>query len=790
MQLSFRDFIGKRMSHSWLIRVRFSAAIALPSMSLLWLALPTKAIEEPQSVAASPPYAELNHELPPTAMSAHESQGFATDRAASAPASVAKPTARYEAVRPVASAEPASTENNTNTLANSETLAGMDVSSALKAALTHPQIEVPPQTDSVSNHHSIRWGMPLAPQTITAMPREVESTPADIRFSQLVTSEANDSKAPAADVAKAPAATQGLPNLVNSQPSESDSGLGGEASPQTEPSTIELLVLDSNDAASSAASATASLTEAAPSASAEESLSQAETNEPGDSPEDDSFSPLPDPSTEDPLPADETDADEADTVDEPEVDVTPSIPSTEAVPIPVERVLDNLEFLDPLPNPLLIQTQPEEVEIVGTQPLTLEETVELSYRNNPDLQTALLELEQTQEGLREARAALFPTVSLNSTLQGQNVTEQRGTSFDPTTGQTTGGGTFEELGASFTAQLDVVYNIFSSGQRDASIRAAEEQVRLQELEVERRREELRINTVNEYYDLQTAIESIRINDAFLEEAVRNLRDTSLREEVGVGTRFDVLRAEVQVANARQDLENANRDRQVAQRTLARRLNVPPSLTITTVPVQVVGNWPLTLEESIVLAYQNRAELEQQLVQSDINEQLARAELAALGPQVDLFATYQVSDILTQAGNLDDDYQFGARLSWTLFEGGAARARARQRELDSEIAERTFEDTRNTVRLAVESAFYNLQSNRTNIDTASLAVEQASEALELANLRFDAGVGTQLDILNAQSELTDAEVNLVQAQVGYNRSLADLERAISNIPEQYYESLPY
>lgn len=461
-------------------------------------------------------------------------------------------------------------------------------------------------------------------------------------------------------------------------------------------------------------------------------------------------------------------------------------------PIPEERVLDELEYLDPDPNPLLFPTEPEEVEVIGVQPLTLEEAIELSYRNNPDLRVALLELERSQASLREARAALFPRVSINGNLQGQNTTTTGDSQVVPTPG---GGFSFEtstseELGISYSTQLDIVYNLYTSGRRPATIQAAEEQLRLAELELERRREELRLATANEYYDLQAAIEAIRISEAFLEEAERNLRDTALREEVGVGTRFDVLRAEVQVANARQDLVNSRRSRQVAQAALARRLNVPPSLTITTVPVDIAGTWPLNLEESIVLAFQNRAELEQQLTQRDVNEALRRADLAELGPQVDLFANYSLSDFLTQDDRFSDNYAFGARISWTLFEGGAVRARARQRELDIEIAERNFEEARNTIRLGVESAFFTLQSNQTNIDTARLAVTQAQEALDLAILRFDAGVGTQLDILNAQSELTDAEVNLVQAIIGYNRSLAELKRAVSNLPEPYYEEIPF
>lgn len=516
-------------------------------------------------------------------------------------------------------------------------------------------------------------------------------------------------------------------------------------------------------------------------------LSQTESDEPGET-EGGTFSPLPGDSEEA--------APEAEDAPEPVEDAAPTgIPETlpprpgaeaEAVPIPAEVVLDALEYLNPDPNPLLIQTDPAEVEIIGTQLLTLEQAIELAYRNNPDLQVAELELQQSREVLNEARAARLPTVSVSGALQGQNTTS---TSLGPV-----GGGlgtvTTERLGGVIRGQLDVVYNVFSSGRRAASIRAAEESIRLQELELERRREVLRLNTINEYYDLQQTVEEIRISQAFLDEAERNLRDTRLREEVGVGTRFDVLRAEVQTANARQRLVQAQSDRQTAQRTLARRLNLPPSITVNTVPVAIAGNWPLSLEESIVMAYQFRAELEQQLAQREIGEQQRRIALSEIGPQVDLFANYSGQSTFTDDNGFNDGYQFGARVAWTLFDGGAAAARGRQREIDIAIAEERFEDTRTGIRLEIEQAYYSLQANQQNIQTAELAVEQAREALELAILRFEAGVGTQLDVISAQSELTDAEGQYIRAVLGYNRALAALERSVSNLPERNYEPLPY
>lgn len=435
---------------------------------------------------------------------------------------------------------------------------------------------------------------------------------------------------------------------------------------------------------------------------------------------------------------------------------------------------DAPDFLNPDPNPLRYPTEPEEVEITGTQPITLQQAIELAYENSQTLQISLLQLERNQAALRQAQAALYPTLDANVGLTGQDSANILGNSTFNTT---------------LSGGIDVSYNLFTSGQRDANIRTAERQVRLTELSVEETREQLRFNTANDYYSLQEASEQVRINQAFLTQAQRNLEDTQIREEVGVGTRFDVLRAEVEVANARQTLIQSESQRRIAQRQLANRLNLPPTMDISAVPPFLEASWPLSLEESIVLAYQNRSELEQQLVQREIEEQQRRAALASVGPQVSLTGSYSLQDTLNQSGGITDGTTISAIVSWRLFDGGSAAAQASQNDRDREIAEETFSQTRNDIRFEVEQAYSNLQANRANVRTAQLAVEQAREALELANLRFNAGVGTQLDVLTAQSDLANAEGNLVTAVVGYNRARASMERAISNLPDELTAERP-
>ncbi|MBD2185514.1 TolC family protein [Aerosakkonema funiforme] len=443
--------------------------------------------------------------------------------------------------------------------------------------------------------------------------------------------------------------------------------------------------------------------------------------------------------------------------------------------VPETLVPSNLQ---PNPNPLQFPTRPEEVNIEVTQPLTLQQVLELARRNNRQLQIALLELERTRAALREAQAALYPTADLQVDAAGGRSTQSE-LSIERANRQ--GVDQIEEGSFSINGTLGLSYDLFTGGRRAAQIRAAEEQVRNSQLEVERLSEQTRLDITSAYYDLQQSDQQVRISQAAVENAQQSLRDAQLLERAGLGTRFDVLRAQVQLANENQNLIRDRSQQQINRRVLAQLLSLPQSVNLSAAdPVEIAGLWDLTLEQSIIQAFQNRAELQQQLAQRNINEELRRAELAARKPQLNLFANYNVLDVFNDGLGIADGYSIGARLRWSLFDGGSAQARAAQRQADKEIAETRFADTRNQIRLQVEQSYYQLQSNLENIQTSNVALDQAREALRLARLRFQAGVGTQTEVIDAETELTRAEGNRVRAIIDYNRALANLQRSISNL----------
>lgn len=452
------------------------------------------------------------------------------------------------------------------------------------------------------------------------------------------------------------------------------------------------------------------------------------------------------------------------------------------------------EYLNSPANPLTFPTEPEEVELSGTQPITLEQAIEIARRNSTELQEALLQLEQSRAALRQEQARYLPNLNADLTLTHQGTNSFEAQQFaNPETGELEISSTsvYSEA-TTLNGGLNLTFDIYTSGQRSSLVRAAEERVRLQELQVEVVAEQLRLDVTQDYYDLQETDELVRIATQSLDEALQSLRDAQALERAGVGTRFDSLQAEVEVANSRQDLIQSLSDQEIARRQLSQRLNSYQSIDLAAAdPIEVAGLWEIPLEESIVLAYQNRAELEQQLVQRDISEQQRRANLSVLGPQLSAFAQYNFADLLdeTESPGDSETYAVGLQATLQLYDGGAARAAARQEEINIALAENTFEETQRIVRFQVEQSFSALQANFENIQTASIAVDTATEALRLARLRFQAGVGTQTEVLEAQTDLTRAEVNRLQAVLGYNRALAQLQRSVSNLPDSDLSDRP-
>ena len=430
--------------------------------------------------------------------------------------------------------------------------------------------------------------------------------------------------------------------------------------------------------------------------------------------------------------------------------------------------------LDPAQT-LVVPTTPSQVRLDITKPVTLAEILELVEKTNSDAIRARIAIDRARAVLQESEAGRSPTVT--GTIQ-YNYTDSAQARLNSINNNTPLGKTTNNP---LNATIGVDYNIFDSGSKESTVRIAENNLRIAEADLSRIRQNIRLGIVTAYYNLQNTDETIRIQRKAVENSERSLKDTKARERAGVGTKFDVLQAEVQLANSKQDLLNAEAAQLVARRELSRQLNYPSIVEITAADkIAPVPESKLPVEETILLAVRNRAELDIRKLEREVARDRANSSIARIGPQINLFGNFNTASEFTSGGGIGVGYQIGATLNWNLFDGGRADAQVNQFKADQAIAEARFEQDARQARYDVEESYINQQSRLKQIDTATKAVEQAQEALRLARLRLDAGVGTQLEVITAESDLTRADVNRVQAIIGYNQSRANLERAVSGL----------
>ena len=506
----------------------------------------------------------------------------------------------------------------------------------------------------------------------------------------------------------------------------------------------------------------------------------------------------------------------------PGTEMPPEIPT---VPTPIDE-------LTPNPNPLFLPSQPQEVETQKLVPLTLEEALELAKRNNRDLQIARSQLDAARANLQQAEAELYPTLALQGSARrvldtnaelGSQATrrgaqaqiDKAQAQIDEAQAQIDAGANGDAAAAqqqaaqqqenvqqlldnagyisntALTGQLNLNYAIYSRG-RQARIDQASEQVLDRELEVQKTEEDLRLQVALAYYNLQQADEAVRINDSNVKDRSKRVEGIKLLLEAAVATRADLLFAQTDLGNAIQELRNSQADQQTRRSELATLLSLPASVTpVTADPVKVTGEWNLALPETLVLALKTRVELQQFLARRRQFEAEREVQLAAVTPQLGLFATYDLLQFYTDAPDTPnnftfqprgfaDGYSVGLTLNWTFFDGGAAAAGARRADANIASTDQEYARQANQIQLEVKSSFVQLPTQLQNVRTAFEALNQAQEGIRAAQLRFEAGVTTQIEVLDAQRRLVDAERNLVDAVLRYNRSLAQLRRAVGTI----------
>lgn|GEM_PF-556161 len=366
-------------------------------------------------------------------------------------------------------------------------------------------------------------------------------------------------------------------------------------------------------------------------------------------------------------------------------------------------------------------------------------------------------------------------------IPSQVTRQQNGDDDGDGDGDGNGGGGGGVFGNSFNpnqanARLTVTQLIDITGIIRVAEQVGDLQLALSQLELARAQQQLAFDVRNAYYNVLRAQAFVRVNEAAVAQSQELVRVTEAQKNAGVASDFDVLRARTQLENNRQALISSRNQVLVTRNAFANTLGIDPATVIDLQDVTQVPPTP-TLDEEALLAtaLQRRPEA----IQADVNILKSRknTRLARRGLEPFLNVGVTAGYAITEPA-LGRDSATGALtvgLTLPIWDGGATRAAVESARSDERTALITKDQYIRGIKAEVQQTAISVRDAAERREAAEATVLQAREALRLANVRFRAGVGTQLEINDAQTALIQAEVNQVNAQYDYLAALARLAR---------------
>ena len=445
---------------------------------------------------------------------------------------------------------------------------------------------------------------------------------------------------------------------------------------------------------------------------------------------------------------------------------------------------------------------------------TLDQAILTALQQNPTLLEAEQEIKRSKGVIIQVRAQALPQVNATAEFEwiDPNLSGARIFGSSTTTGTTTGGTTpgtstgSASIGNSRGSQVaapsptpsitatelsDVSYNISVLGRQLIFNGTTFNQIRGTFFQRDgtyfafRNTLDQLIATVKtQFYQIIVNRELVKVNQQSVELLDAQLKDQQNRFEAGTVPRFNVLQAEVAYYNQLPLLITAQNNLRISKLQLAKTLGLyfqprrgkdPPLEALGEMPY---NPRPINLADAVEMGKERRPFLKQ--ARANVLNQLQQVRTAAGQWLPNITTTGGAEWVSSPENSSWHDISKGwlalVQGSLPIWDSGAIAGQViQQRALLSET-KIVYDDDVRQVELEIQQAYSNLQQNEELVKSQEKNVELADEALRLAKARLDAGAGVQLDVLNAQVQLLQAQSTRLQALFGYNSSLAEFDRA--------------
>ena len=397
------------------------------------------------------------------------------------------------------------------------------------------------------------------------------------------------------------------------------------------------------------------------------------------------------------------------------------------------------------------------ISVASAAELSLDESIVMALKNNPAIQMALADEEKAKWGIKENEGGRLPTLSLsNSSNRSLNVAGA-------------------EPNDSFSTSLRLNWSLYTGGRVEGQINQAKSNAHIASLGVVKAQEQVKLDTATAYFNVLQSRNLVAVNQQTVDSLAEHFKNVQAQYEVGIIAKSDVLRSDVELANAQQNLTKAQNTYDLAVANFNNVTGMPLELQHVMKEELAHVKYEMSLEDSIKMALEKRPEIAQSQDTIDIAKTgIAIADSGRL-PTVAVSAVDGLSG--SEFPGKNNNWSIGVSANWNLFDAGVTNAKVKSAKASVDKAEFGDAQLRSGIELEVRQAYLSMKEAEARIETAQVAISKGEEDLKASQAKYYAGVGTNLDVIDAQMALTQANTNGTQAYYDYNVSKAKLKKAV-------------
>jgi outer membrane protein len=415
---------------------------------------------------------------------------------------------------------------------------------------------------------------------------------------------------------------------------------------------------------------------------------------------------------------------------------------------------------------------------------TLDEAIARAFETSPALLSAKEAMESAAYRNKRAQTGFFPKLStqynytyIDNPPKAKIPAQDFGVVTFP-------GSTFA-VGAqdNYSFNITLEQPIFTGLALITNYDLAQLGVDLSKIKYQQERLQLTLRVKETYFNLLGNQKLKMVAEQTVIQITDNVRIAQNYFQVGLIPLNDLLKSEVELADARQKLIRAENLVLLVQSQLNTLLHLPLEEKLSVQDIQQYSPYEKRVSECQKEALQNRPEIkevETQLEVAQKNIQLVRSEFY---PQVFLQSRYKKEGDTPRVSGSDftyaDNFEIVAGIRWNFWEWGRTHYLVQEKIIEREQVKAAFTQIKDSIQLEVQEAYINLKESEKNIGVTLKAIEQAEENFRISEVRFREQVATTLELFDAQTLLTQAKVNYYRALYGFQIAGARLQKAMGN-----------